>query len=41
MNGKAVDPPSVVGEDFHITLASALFASNPGELVLEWVDCWR
>ena len=41
LNGEAVDAPSVVGKDFHITLAPGLFASNPGELVIEWVDYWR
>lgn len=41
LNGEAVDPPAVAGKDFHIALPPALFASNPGEIMLEWVDYWR
>ena len=41
LNGGTVDPPTVSGEDFQIDFPSALFASNPDEIVLEWVDFWR
>jgi len=41
LNGGTVEPPAVSGEDFQIALPSALFASNPDEIVLEWVDYWR
>ena len=41
LNGEAVDPPAVAGNDFQIVLPPALFASKPGEVVIEWVDYWR
>jgi hypothetical protein len=41
LNGEAADPPTIAGKDFQIVLPAALFASNPDEIVLEWVDYWR
>jgi len=32
---------AVAGEDFRIVLLSVLLASNPAEVVIEWVDYWR
>ena len=40
-SGEAVDSPAVAGNDFQIVLPPALFASKPGEVVIEWVDYWR
>jgi hypothetical protein len=40
-NGEAVDPPAVAGRNFHIVVRPALFASNPDEVVIEWVHYWR
>ena len=41
LEGDTLDALKVSGKDFIIALPPALFASNPDEIVLEWVDFWR
>ena len=41
LDGEPAEPPVVAGVDIDIALPPALFASNPEELAVDWIDHFR